>query len=887
MAGQHNPVAGSPLSAECVRAQLGRILRSPNFSHAPTLSRLLRYLVEHAIQGDPSQLKEYVVGVEVLGRRASFDPRTDTIVRVHARRLRSKLEEYYKDEGHADPIVIEVPVGGYRAVFRTASPRHPASLQVFETERLASSRPPPLPAPRTRLIGRERELARVKKLLRNENVRLVTLTGAGGSGKTRLALQAAAGLSDEFPGGVYFAALASINNRGGVLSAIAQLLGVRHTGGKPLVEALREHLRLSVSSPILLLLDNFEHLLDQAPLLADLLEACLTLKIFVTSRAVLHVYGEHEYPVPPLAVPDLKRLPPFEELARYSAVALFVERAAAADPGFTLNAGNGQAVAEICARIDGLPLAIELAAARVKMLAPAALLSRLQSRLEILTGGPVDLPARQQTLRRTIGWSHELLSPAEQKLFRRLSVFSGGCTLESAEAVADTRRDLGIDVLAGVASLVDISLLQRVRLDDGADRFLMLETIREYGLERLAVSGETEAVMLAHAAYCLVVAEEGNAQLSVGERAQWLALCDAEHENLRAAVDWLIKTGNAAWAMRLGQALCRFWERREQLAEGRERLEAILNMKGASARTGERARLLASAGILSAAQGDLGKGLRLHRDSLEIYRELGDKKGLTAQCNALGTIEGLQGDYSAARSWLNESLSLCRQLGDRTEIAAALSNLADVVNAQGEHSTAHSLLEEALSIFRELGDYTGVAWSLNHSGDAARDGGDLAAARRFYQDGADIFRQLGERWGMGRSSFDLGYLACDQSDYAAAHCLFGEALDIFLKLGHKRGVVKVLEGFAYSAALRNDRRRALTLAGAAAALRHSMGIPSRPAEKAMLEGALQPAWQQENPATAKIAWDTGWKMLPDQAIQFALGGPPRTRAVSTHSSPDR
>ena len=813
MAKQDDILARSPSASECalspesIRAQLARILRSQLFSNAPSLIRLLRHVVEHTLEGNAGELKEYSLGVEVFDRGESFDPRTDTIVRVQARMLRRKLKEYYEAEGRVDPIVIELPKGHYVVTLRAASSRpHDSTLHLVQTleahrgriegapSQMASSRHASLPAPRTPLIGREQELAALKKLLISGSARLMTLTGAGGSGKTRLGLQAASEVMDEFPGGVYFVALASITDPATVTSTIAQVLGMRHTGGKTLDEALQDYLRLLVHAPTLLLLDNFEHLLAAAPLVGELLEACAPLKVLVTSRAVLHVYGEYEYPVPPLPLPEPEQLSSLEALSGNPAVTLFVERAAAVKAEFALTEDNAPVVAQICCRVDGLPLAIELAAARVKMLPPAAVLARLQSRLELLTGGAADRPARQQTLRGTLDWSHDLLSSAEQRLFRRLSVFAGGYTLEGAEAVCNTRRDLEIDLLEGMTSWWTRAWCSKSSRKDGEFRFVMLETIREYGLERLTASGEDEATRRAHAAYFLVVAEEGNLPLTTVERANWLALCDAEHDNLRAALDWLIARDNSEWALRLGLALYWFWELREHLAEARERLEAILKMRGAQARTKVWAYAAVHAGSLANIQGDYRTALRLHREALDIYSELGDQKGIARQMVTVGLQKYLQGDYEAARSWFEQSLRVCRELGDRAETAGALSNLALVVNVQSDHTQARSLLEEARSIFRELGDWIGVAWSINHLGDVARDRGDLAEARRLYQEGGDSFRSLGERWGMARSSTDLGYLACDQDDPATAEALFEEALTIFLDLGHKRGSRKCWKG---------------------------------------------------------------------------------------------
>lgn len=881
---------------ESGEAQLARVLHSRTFSQAPTLSRLLRYLVEHTLERNAEQLKEYSLGAEFFRRGESFDPRTDTIVRVHARRLRRKLKQYYDTEGQADAVVIELPKGHYVVTFRTASPReHDSTLHLvenFETYRdpideaprqMVGSRPPALPAPRTALIGREQELAAVKKLLISGSARLITLTGAGGSGKTRLGLQVATQLIDEFPGGVYFVVLASITDPGTVASTIAQALGVRHTGGKPLAEALQDHLRLLVHAPTLLLLDNFEHLLAAAPLVGELLEACAPLKVLVTSRAVLHVYGEYEYPVPPLPVPELEQLSSLEVLAGNPAVTLFVERAAAVKAEFALTEENAPVVAQICCRVDGLPLAIELAAARVKMLSPAAVLARLQSRLELLTCGAVDMPARQQTLRRTIDWSHDLLNTAEQKLFRRLSVFVGGCTLEAAEAVCNTRYNLEIDVLEGMASLVDKSLVQQVGQKDGEVRFTMLETIREYGLDRLAASGEKEVTQRAHAAYCMVLAEEGNPPLTTAERTNWLALCDIEHDNLRAALDWLIASENYEWASRLGLAFYWFWEPREHLAEGRELVEAILKMRGAQARTKARAKALTYAANLMANQGDYPSSFRLGREALDIYHELGDTKSIAGQLNSLGINSRSSGDYASARSWFERSLQVCRELGDGRETAAALSNLAESVRAQGDPSLARALLEEALSLFCELGDAVGVAWSFNHLGDVARDRRDLEEARRLYQEGADALGRLGDRWGMAGSIVDLGYLACEQKEHATAQSFFEEALKTFLDLGHMRGVAKALEGFACLAANQQNSEHALTLAGAAAALRHTMRAPARPDERAILDRVLKPAWQHWDPAASKAIWTAGWKMPLEQAIQCALDRPHAKQASSIQS----
>ena len=550
-------------------------------------------------------------------------------------------------------------------------------------------------------------------------------------------------------------------------------------------------------------------------------------------------------------------MPSVEVLSQYPAVALFVQRAVAAKPDFELNRENAPAVTEICARLDGLPLAIELAAARVKVLSPSSMRTRLTSRLQLLTGGARDMPQRQQTLRAAMDWSYDLLSAAEQKLFRRLSVFAGGCTLEGAEAVCDTKGDLDLDMLDGMASMVDKSLVQQVEQAKGESRFVMLETIREYALEKLEASGEEASTKRAHAAYCLVLAEEEATEQSGAEGAEWLERFALEHDNFRAALEWLTETGDAEWGLRLGAALFRFWEMREYLAEGRRWLGKLLTLAAAAAPTKARARALFAAGVLASEQGDYAAADALVRESLDIARQLRDKQGAAVSLNALAVISRDRGDVPAARPLFEESLVLWRELGDQKAVARSLSNLANIVKLQGDNARARSLYAECLSIFRELGDRTGVAWSMNYQGDVARDQGDSAAARTLYEQGLAIFRELDDRWGIAGTLADLGSLAREQGNYPTAHSMYRESIKLFQELDHKRGIARLLECFACSAAARLEAERSLRLAGAAAALRQNIGAPLTPAEQAKLETSLHPARQALTHTAGVTAWLAG------------------------------
>jgi predicted ATPase len=735
--------------------------------------------------------------------------------------------------------------------------------------RSAESRPNNLPVQRNTFVGRDEEAISLRQLLLRDDVQLITLTGPGGIGKTRLALQVAAETEAEFPAGVCFVPLSAVSDHGLIASTIAQALGLRQLGNQSPQESLEEYVR-GLDQRMLLLLDNFEHLVSAAPIIAQLLTTGPKLKIAVTSQAPLHVYGEHEFPVPPLALPNLKSIPPIEELTRLPAVALFVERAQAVKREFTLTRENAPAVAAICARLDGLPLAIELAAARIKLLSPSAMLVRLEGRLNLLTGGARDLPTRQQTLRSTVDWSYGLLNSAEQTLLRRLSVFTGGCTLEGVEAVCDTKGDLGLDILDGMASMVDKSLAQQVDETAEETRFIMLNTIREYALGRLGESNDEAVTRRAHAAYYLVLAEEGAEDMVA--HPEWLDRFEVEHDNFRLALDYLIKTGEVEWGLRLGAALFRFWETREHLKEGRDAISRLLAMEGTSTRPKLRARLLFAAAVLAGEQGDYGCARKLFEDSLNTCLELNDSRGVAVALNALAVNARDRGELADASLLFERCVAIWRDLGDTADTARALSNLANVTKLQGEYARASSLYDECLTMFRKAGDGAGVAWTLNYQGDVAREKSDLVAARSFCEQSLAAFRELRDGWGIASALSDMASLNGDQGNDTEARRLYGESIRMFQELGHKRGIARALECLAVSAAAQSDAEQSLHLAGAAAALRQRLGAPLTLTEQPRLEKALEFARRTLGNAAGVRAWMEGWAMPVEQAVHEALDG---------------
>jgi predicted ATPase len=721
-----------------------------------------------------------------------------------------------------------------------------------------------LPVQSTSFIGRTKEVAEVKQLL--SEGRLVTLTGPGGTGKTRLALQVASETLDRFHS-VFLVPLSPITDPGLVASTIAQTLGVQEAAGRSIVDSLKEYLQ---TKSLLLVLDNFEQVISAAPLVSELLAVCPELKILVTSREGLRVSGEGEYPVPPLALPNLAQLPSLESLSQFAAVALFIQRAQAVKPDFRITTETAPAVAEICYRLDGLPLAIELAAARIKLLPPRAMLKRLEHRLEFLTGGGRDRPARQQTLRDAIAWSYDLLEADEQKLFRHLSVFVGGCTFDAVEAVHGVET-AGVSVLDQIGSLLDKSLLREVGGANDEPRFIMLEMLREFGLEQLEASREQETIRHHHARFFLEFAEQAESRLESAEQIQWMNRMEQEHDNLRAALEWSrTAEGAGEICLRLAITLGHFWEVRGHFSEGRERLSAVIRTESARERTGARARLLARAAELSYRQSDYAATVELAEESLAICREVGDRQGIASVLIKLGNAATEAGDYETASRFMEEALEIWKELEDKHGTARALISLGWAALRPGDYRLANARLEEALALSRQLGDTRSMGFELSGLGEVALRLGDYGRANRLLEESLALRRQLGNKWGVGVSLGTLGWVAMREGDWERAIARLGESLDVRREIGDKGGSAWCLERLAEVAQAQGEPEKAVRLLSAAAALRISIGSVIDPVDQAEYQNTRAALRTELGEPRFAAAWKDGRALTLEQAIAYAL-----------------
>jgi len=814
--------------------------------HEATYQHLMRL---HALSGDrASAVRVYHTCVTILERELGVEPSPAT-------------HDAYERLRHIE-----------------AQPAPPASRPSSQAE---GNRRHNLPIALTSFIGRTDEIAEVTRLL--TITRLLTLTGAGGCGKTRLALAAASEVVANFPDGVWLVDLAPLADPALVPQAVAAVLGVREEPQRSLTATLVDALR---PRALLLLLDNCEHLLDTCAHLAEtLLSAGSHLRILATSREALGVAGETSWPVPSLSLPDPAHPPALADLMRSEAVELFRERASSALPTFTLTPENAAAVAQVCRRLDGIPLAIELAAVRVKVLSVAQLATRLDDCFRLLTGGGRTAIPRHQSLRAAIDWSCALLVEPERALFRRLSVFAGGWTLEAAEAVCAGAGLAGDEILEVLAHLVDKSLVVVEAQAGGEAHYRLLETVRQYAWDRLCDLGEAAAIRRQHTAYYLALAEAAEPKLRGPQQRVWLDRLEQEHDNLRAALAWSrADEGDAQTGLRLMGALEWFWIYRGHMSEGRRWLADLLARPAAAAPTVARMQALACGGYLAGTQGDFAPARVLLEESLALGQALGDKHGIAYARLYLGNVACFQGDYAGARVLHEESLALFQNLGNTWDIAFALNRLGDIDLYLGDYTRAVAALEASLALVRQVGDNVGLGHVLLSLGYAAHLQGDDARAAAYYEESLAGFRALGHTWGIAEALHALGYVLQAQSDNVRAAVCFSESLTRYWTMGHKEGTSLCLTGFAGLASEIGQPVRAARLFGAAEALREIIGLSQQSDERATYDRTVAALRAQLDAAAFAAAWAAGRALSVEQAIADALAGtdPSAESTASAH-----
>ncbi len=766
-----------------------------------------------------------------------------------------------------------------------------------------------IPVPSTTLVGREREAERIRGMLLGPDIRLLTLTGTGGTGKTRLALRVASELANEFPDGAHFVPLASITDPVLVGTEVARTLGLVESGDRSPRDRLREYLR---DRRLLLVLDNLEQVLEAAELVADHLASAPGLVVLVTSRAPLRLSGEHEFPVPPLAVPDAESSLPPGELAGYEAVSLFRHRARSVSPDFTLTESNAFAVAEICRRLDGLPLAIELAAARTKLLPPQAMLGRLEKKLGFLTGGARDLPERQRTMRAAIDWSYELLGEDERRVFARLGVFSGGCTLDAAEAVCGAEGELDTDILDLLGVLVDNSLLLQEEREGDEPRFRMLETIHEYALERLGKSGEAEEIRRRHARYYVGMAETAEPELRRPAQLEWMDRLEVEQDNFRTALSWSFTVGDPECGIRLACSLPGYWQVVGQFTQGRRWVKKALEMHR-SVPSNLHAKLLYRAGSLAFHQDDYEESVDFLEYSRTLYGALHDLRGVFDALWCLGGVRAFRSEVSVAKTTYEECLRLARELGDQERLLWARWGLAAVVQGEGnvelsmqileeglprardlgerrlighyldsigclaaelgDHGRAAALLEEGLALLRQMRNKTSVAGTLLSLTELALHRGDHERANELIEESRALLVEAGDRSMTWYLLYLLGEIARSRHEYGQAHLHHAEGLRLILPTSNRHGISISLEAIACIEAARGRTERAIRVWAAADALRESIGIPPSVMERSHYEPCMVSTRSGIDAETWSVVWEEGRMMSPEQAVEYASANP--------------